>query len=205
MAALILIDMYFSFVMYWKAHKAATEIIGVIVVGLIALIVPFCGWQGAQNRNVGMLRSYSMCNYMCGFCDVLSAILLVVLCIVLASMSAIAQKCNIEAHSPDCDAQAREDMYKFCSEIDDSFQAAVANSTSVHTNINTTEISVLFEEEKCLDTLSMFGTVLLLVVGFMTALRCIFIGLHCASGWYGSKLRDMVQDEHSEMSESDSD
>jgi len=211
-ALLILIDTVIQCVTYARAPDGAGRLIEVVIGGIIALIVPCCGWQGVRDRSDGLLCWFSYCSYVLGCCDVI----VVAFCGVLFSFAMmctnVANKCDIKAH-PDagsCTQETRASLYDICNQFNIEFNASVLNSTTLADERKSeviADVTDMLSDEKCIDTLKDFGFMFAVVGAVVAVARCFNMCLHCASGYQGGKLREVLKDDpHGEMSsDSDSD
>lgn len=210
-AGLVLIEIFLELVMYWREHQVTdgqyfAGLLSVLVFGVVALILPFCGFHGAQNRDPCMVGCFAYCNYCLGCVDCIVVLAFCSLGFVCWAMREVADKCNMVPPPAECDQDLKESMFHVCSTWDEAFRNYHDNSSDMRLRLNTTHVSQLLSEQHCIDTLSVLSTLVLAFVALATVLRCCGVCLHCASGMYGRQLKNMMEDrQYQADSESDSD
>jgi len=208
-ALLILIDSISEVVLYSRVPNGFARLIGVVIGCIIALSIPYCGWQGVRDRNDGMLCLFSHFSYAIGCLDCLAFCLCCALVVVGVGFTHLAQSCDETAQPNDvCDDDLKNKLYDTCEEFSIHFKKAVLNSTltSEEASQVAAEMNDRLSEQKCIDTLAGWGFVLAAAGVILAVTRCFLLCLHCASGHYGGKVRTLLdEDPRAVGSDSDSD
>jgi len=181
----------------YKNHYAL-DISLLVLCGIIALIVPCCGYHGAQNGDVGEVACFAYSNYCMSCCD--AFVVAAFLCVGVAFwwFRTIARACNMVPPSNKCDEETKASLFQVCSSWDSAFREYHNDTQDVRIELNSTHVSQLLSEQHCLDTLNEISSVFLALFILVAMLRCCGCCFHCASGWYGHELKRMLRDGRAE-------
>jgi len=179
---------------------------------VMALTIPCCGWVGAWQHDSCQLCVFGVCSYCNGCGNCLIATTLGVFAYLCASAGFSARSCMQVAESNSvlksgentfssdgCDRTRRDGLMDLCRELDAGVTAVAAkvNETGMVQTFNTTRsFSIAFSEDNCLSSLSIFSSIFLGLVVFLTFARFFATCLQCASGIYGMQLKSMVDAGH---------
>lgn len=203
-----------------KLHLPAYYYLDIGIGILISLAIPCLGWYGARERDSGALCVFGACNYCNGCRSCLLMCGLVALAGGLAASQVAVKNCKPGELDGQCTQEMGDSLMKLCRQYDDIWSNVSAtnpdlptiwtptwNMTEGNASWATHNVTKLINEEHCLGTLD---TILSVFVGILAVLSCLFCCstcFHCASGYYGCQLREMVKEgegaSESEDSESD--
>mmetsp|Transcript_27196 Transcript_27196/g.78158 ORF Transcript_27196/g.78158 Transcript_27196/m.78158 type:complete len:230 (+) Transcript_27196:87-776(+) len=209
-ALLVFCDVAAQVAVYVHMKSFGMQIIIAVTGGLIAIVMPCFGWQGARDRNETLLGCFSRGSYLLGFCDLLVLGLCAFLLTLSVSMSSTTSACSSDALAAQvCDSnESHLNLVSLCNQFVDGGTASLVNPTLTPAQSgNMTEMwESLLPEQRCIDALNDSSSALATVGGVLLVVRCFDVCLHFASGHYGSKLRRMVEDDRlDESSCSDND
>jgi len=193
-ALMVLVEAVAQVVVYSRVPNTGLRISGIVVAAIAALIVPCCGWQGARDRNPGLLGCFSCFNYFYGCLDFLAIGLGVFLAIFGMGLTAAAGACAPAQAEVSCDAEHKQQLLDACRQLAIAFNESIVNHTFTTKHNVTEEIHEMLSEENCIDSAQNFGLGLVAVGIVVAVLRCFDTCFHCASGWYGGKLQKLLSD-----------
>mmetsp|Transcript_79964 Transcript_79964/g.232164 ORF Transcript_79964/g.232164 Transcript_79964/m.232164 type:complete len:227 (-) Transcript_79964:500-1180(-) len=208
-ALLILIDTICQIMLYSRVPDGTPRLATIVIGGIIALIVPCCGWQGVRDRSDGLLCYFSCCSFFLGCVDVLVVALCGMLLFIAVTGSRVAHACS-SLTSATCDPETRDQLHSLCEQFSIQYNETMSNVSSLSDERKSEvihEVSDLMSEQKCIDTLKDLTFAMAVIGAVVAVARCLNVCLHCASWHYGGKLRVMLdEDPHRDMSsESESD
>lgn len=206
-AVMVLMDVVAQIIMYSRVPDSKFKIIAVCIAGIIALAVPCCGWQGARDRSDSLLACFSCCSYFSGVVDCLVQVLGVFVVIIGVAFTNASEACAADASTPACDEEHRKKMLEACKSLALNINASIINSTLSPGRVEniTAQADDLLNEQNCLDTMQYLGYGLSVLGVVVVVARCFDMCFHCASGFYGSKLRHMLLEDPQRDMTSDSD
>lgn len=185
--------------MYSVVPGYSGKILFIIFTGILALIVPCCGWWGAQDRSASLLSWFACCSYFSGAIDLMILIwgVFIIISGIAIALSNASRDCAANSTSPKCDEAHRQKMLDVCESLSIGINASIVNFEITPERIQSIAAQTyeLLSEQNCLDTMKSMGYGLMVLgVGVMME-RCMDMGVHFASGYYGSKLRHMLLEE----------
>lgn len=193
-AALVAVECAIDFASYSKVEKFGGWLLSAYAAGLVACIVPCCGYVGAKSGDPGMLCFFSACNYCscCVDCAVIGALLL--MASQLYGARSLVRRCEPLAPHSQCDQEQRAQLVGACQWADAIFRNMTDADPNLTITFNTSQLSLLLTEQHCIDTLRDFVTIVLFLVVLALTLRSCATCCHLASGFYGSELYRMTKE-----------
>jgi len=161
------------------AASPMMKIAGYIIVALLALAVPCCGYWGARHSNRICLACFSCCNCLGGCCSI---VLIILSILAMASLGTVQETCRPTAGSS---------TVKNCEGI----MQACKNLQSEKYTLDT--------YEGCYDYMVASYPYVYAALGVAIALRCCSVGFECASAYWGKELYDALDEDGECIHESD--
>mmetsp|Transcript_4796 Transcript_4796/g.8522 ORF Transcript_4796/g.8522 Transcript_4796/m.8522 type:complete len:233 (+) Transcript_4796:59-757(+) len=156
------------------------KVLSAVVLLLIALAVPCCGYMGARNSNKMCLCCFSCCNCI-GGC--LNIILICLTAVSMAGLASVQESCRPTADSSSAEEQCKE-ILKACKNFkSDSYK--------------------LDTYEGCYDFMLSSFPYLYGMSAIVIAFMCCSVSMECASAYWGKELYDELAENGESLHESD--
>jgi len=154
----------------------------------IAILIPWCGWTGARDKDGQKLCCFAVWNYISGCSDCIFACVVMGAVAAFVSLSKLAEHCRPMNgfEDPDsCTPERRQQLHRVCSTISEAFKNV--SETNPNVQWNTTEIDMKLSEQECMDTLAMYGGVLAFLMSRTAGLG----GHHRLHSWVSRHRNEM--------------
>jgi len=164
---------------------------------LVALAVPCCGFIGAKRGSAPLLCMFSGCSFCEGALLCLSLIVIATFISMVSHANRLLKDCGLSSkgHSahPNCNQKDHDTFKKVCSSLISGWNSTSANFTLV-SNPSTTNVTSYLKEQECLDTMQSFISILLPILVVFCILQVCSTCLSCCSGYFGCRLYQQVKD-----------